>query len=74
MMGKEIFRGWTFCWCGHECRWFSSSRYEVDTADYDNDGDIDLIVTNYQLENNALYRNEGSVFSEVSFSAGIGES
>ncbi len=46
----------------------------VDTADYDNDGDIDLIVTNYQLENNALYRNEGSVFSEVSFSAGIGES
>ena len=46
----------------------------VDTADYDNDGDIDLLVTNYQLENNALYSNEGDAFSEVSFSAGLGES
>ena len=45
----------------------------VDTADYDNDGDIDLLVTNYQLENNALYRNEGKIFSEVSFSVGLGE-
>ncbi len=45
----------------------------VDTGDYDNDGDLDLFVTNYQLENNALYRNDGAVFSETSFRAGIGE-
>ena len=45
----------------------------VDSGDYDNDGDLDLFVTNYQLENNTLYRNDGMIFSEVSFSAGIGE-
>ena len=45
----------------------------VDAADYDSDGDLDLFVTNYQLENNTLYRNEGAYFDEVSFDAGIGE-
>ena len=45
----------------------------VDSGDYDNDGDLDLFVTNYQLENNTLYRNDGMVFTEVSFSSGIGE-
>ena len=45
----------------------------VDTGDVDGDGDLDLFVTNYQLENNNLYRNDGTVFSEVSFRSGIGE-
>ena len=45
----------------------------VDAGDLDNDGDLDLFVTNYQLENNALYRNDGLYFSEVSFQAGLGE-
>ena len=45
----------------------------VDAGDYDNDGDLDLFVTNYQLENNALYRNDGLFFTEVSFQAGMGE-
>jgi hypothetical protein len=31
----------------------------VDASDYDGDGLMDLIVTNYDLETNALYRNEG---------------
>ena len=45
----------------------------VDVGDYDNDWDLDLFVTNYQLENNNLYRNDEGIFTEVSFSAGIGE-
>jgi len=45
----------------------------VDTGDYDNDGDMDLFVTNYQLENNAVYRNDGTFFSEVSNGVGLSE-
>ena len=51
----------------------SQAGMGVDTGDYDADGDLDLIVTNYQLENNALYRNDGMVFTEASFQAGLGE-
>ena len=45
----------------------------VDAGDWDGDGDLDLFVANYQLENNDLYRNDGAYFSEVSFAAGVGE-
>ncbi|TAE50888.1 MAG: hypothetical protein EAZ89_11155, partial [Bacteroidetes bacterium] len=35
-------------------------------ADYDNDGDADLFVTNDRLERNRLYRNEGNArFTEI---------
>ena len=44
----------------------------VDAGDVDGDGDLDLFVTNYQLENHNLYRNDGALFSEVSFASGIG--
>ena len=45
----------------------------VDAGDIDQDGDLDLFVTNYQLENNGLYRNDGSFYSEISFKAGLGD-
>ena len=45
----------------------------TDWGDYDNDGWLDLVVTNFQRETNNIYRNQrGTFFSEVSFAAGIG--
>jgi len=45
----------------------------TDFGDYDGDGDLDLIVTNLDFENNSLYRNEGGgAFSDMSFPSGIG--
>ena len=42
-------------------------------GDYDNDGDLDLIVSNASAMPAVLYRNEGSsFFSDISFSVGIG--
>lgn len=46
----------------------------VDAQDYDNDGNIDLIVTNYSYESYALYHNEGNgTFTYASSKAGIAE-
>jgi len=44
----------------------------VDVADYDGDARLDVVVTNYQKQYNAIYRNEGNlVFKDVSFLSGI---
>ncbi|MBR55878.1 hypothetical protein CMK19_19130 [Candidatus Poribacteria bacterium] len=44
------------------------------TGDYDNDGDLDIIVTNFQDQTNHLFRNDGSfLFTETSFQSGIGQ-
>ncbi|MGH7149878.1 MAG: CRTAC1 family protein, partial [Planctomycetota bacterium] len=46
----------------------------VDAADVDGDGTLDLIVSNFQTETNALYRNEGGMtFTEVSRLSGMAE-
>lgn len=45
----------------------------VDAGDYDNDGWTDLVVTNFENEPNALYRNLGDgVFVEESTRSGVG--
>ncbi len=46
----------------------------TDFGDYDGDGDLDLVVTNLDLETNNLYRNNGDgTFTDVAFTSGIGE-
>ncbi len=44
----------------------------VDARDYDNDGDIDLWVTNFSLEANCLLVNDGTgYFEDLSFDLGL---
>jgi len=45
----------------------------VASSDCDGDGDLDLLVTNFSHDYNALYRNRSDgTFSETSFGSGIG--
>lgn len=43
----------------------------VDAADYDNDGDIDLWMSNFSLEANSLLANDGDYFYDATFDVGI---
>jgi enediyne biosynthesis protein E4 len=45
----------------------------VDLGDYDGDGLLDLVVTNFSHDTHSLYRNEGSLFELTTFRAGLGE-
>ena len=43
-------------------------------GDFDNDGYLDIIITNFQDQTNSLYHNaQNGFFTEVSFTKGIGE-
>src|SRR5262249_42825695 len=45
----------------------------VDVADYDNDGRLDLIVTNFSHDYTTLYHNEGDLFFlDVAMTSGVG--
>lgn len=44
----------------------------IDSGDYNNDGKMDIVVTNFSEESNALYRQEAAGFRDVSFPVGIG--
>ena len=45
----------------------------TDFGDYNGDGRPDLVVTNFADEGNALFRNQGGFFTEVTFLSGIHE-
>lgn len=52
----------------------AESSMGIDTADYDNDGDLDLILTHYQAETNTLYQNDGNgVFWDITAQSRLGE-
>jgi hypothetical protein len=47
----------------------------VAVGDYDNDGRVDLHITNFADDYNVLYHNDGGgLFTDVSFAAGVGRS
>jgi len=42
----------------------------VDAGDYDNDGRLDIVVTNFSEDYNTLYHNEGGHFTDVTLKSG----
>ena len=57
---------------GYNSEGVAEAGMGVDAGDYDGDGLMDIVVTNYDLETNALYRNEGRwQFSDQRWSAGV---
>lgn len=50
-----------------------ASTYSVGWADYDNDGDLDLYIARGQTYADKLYRNDGSVFTDVAGTVGMGD-
>ena len=53
----------------------SQAGMGVDTADYDNDGDLDIYVTNFSEDVNTLYRNDGKgTFVDATAAAAFGGS
>ena len=59
---------------GANRRGLAESGMGVDVGDADGDGSLDILVTNYSMESNTLYRNRGELgFEDVSARVGLGE-
>jgi hypothetical protein len=59
----------------HDLSGADNGSMGVDCGDYDNDGRLDLFVTNYQGELAVLYRNlGGGLFADVTRATGVGAS
>jgi hypothetical protein len=73
--GDGTFRDMTFVsGTGYNSEGEAEAGMGVDVGDYNGDGLMDLVVTNYDLETNALYRNEGGwLFSDERWQAGIAQ-
>lgn len=60
---------------GHSEAGLGEASMGTDAGDYDNDGDLDLIVTNFARETEALYRNDGAaMFDYATAAAGMAQS
>lgn len=44
----------------------------IAVGDYDDDGDLDMVVTTFADEPHTLYRNDGGYFTDISAASGIG--
>ncbi len=51
----------------------SQANMGVAVGDYDEDGDLDVLVTTFTNQPNTLYRNDGGYFTDVSAEAGIAQ-
>ena len=60
--------------CAYSADGIAQAGMGVDAGDYNNDGFLDLFVTNFSYETNTLYRNNGDgTFTDVSYKAQLGE-
>jgi len=73
--GSGRFKDYTLMsGAGHSEAGLGEASMGTDAADYDNDGDIDLIVTNFARETEALYRNDGAaMFDYATAQAGMAQ-
>ncbi|MCH8292875.1 CRTAC1 family protein [Candidatus Poribacteria bacterium] len=58
--------------CAYNGDGIANGSMGVDAGDYDNDGDIDLWVTNFSLEANCIMENDGTgAFFDMTFDIGL---
>ena len=72
----EMVLSWKLQLLQENLQWrrYSRSWNGVDAGDYNEDGLLDLFVTNFSYETNTLYQNNGDgTFSDVSYRSNLGE-